>query len=147
MEVKLVGVSDPLSRNKLRDFAQWLGDKLIGGKLVDNIKLNIIIKKFQGPDAHFHGFAEWEDSNVRPREFNILMNANMEEELLLETLAHEMVHVKQDARGERKERYKGGHRLFWKGKDHTKTPYSKQPWEREAYRLEKKLLAEYLSRG
>jgi hypothetical protein len=142
MDVQIYGVQGALRRT-LQDFSEWLGYRLLGDRLAPNVSVTVIVTKFEDEEEGFHGFAEYEGSNVRPREFMIRMNKKMNCQLMLETLAHEMVHVKQDARGEKQERYKGGYKLLWKGKDHTKTSYSKQPWEREAYRLEKKLVKEY----
>lgn len=65
-------------------------------------------------------------------------------EAFIETICHEMVHVMQTAKGTLKDRFRGGYKKFWKGIDHTKTPYSKQPWERQAYRMQGKLLKGYL---
>ena len=53
----------------------------------------------------------------------------------LSTLAHEMVHVKQFAKDELDMAL-----CYWKGKDHTKTDYWKQPWEKEARKLQQKLV-------
>jgi hypothetical protein len=142
IDVVIYGVQGEL-RQTLRSFSKWLGTRLLGERLAPNVSVTVIVSKFEGEDKGFHGFVEYQGNNVRPREFIIRMNKNMDRELMIETLAHEMVHVKQDVRGEKQERYKGGYKLLWKGKDHTKTPYSKQPWEREAYRLEKKLVKEY----
>jgi hypothetical protein len=52
-----------------------------------------------------------------------------------------MVHVKQYAKGELKERYKYGHKQLWKGKDHSDTDYWDQPWEKEAYKLQDEMYA------
>jgi len=58
----------------------------------------------------------------------------------MSTLAHELVHVKQFARGELT------HNLqYWKGKDCSDTDYWKQPWEIEARRLQKKLMIEFMN--
>lgn len=62
----------------------------------------------------------------------------------IETVCHEMVHVMQTAKGTLKDRFRGGYKKFWKGKDYTGTPYSKLPWERQAYRMQGKLLKGYL---
>lgn len=58
------------------------------------------------------------------------------------TIMHEMVHVWQYASGIAKQ-YNGG-KMMWKNKDYTNTPYSKQPWERQAHRMEKKLYEKWL---
>ena len=53
----------------------------------------------------------------------------------LSTLAHEMVHVKQFAKDELDPAL-----TRWKTKDHSRTEYWDQPWEKEARRLQLKLL-------
>ena len=61
---------------------------------------------------------------------------------IAKTLAHELVHAKQFIRGEINDRnyiYKRGpHKI-----DCSKTPYSKQPWEIEAYELQEELFELY----
>ena len=56
----------------------------------------------------------------------------------LSTLAHEMVHVKQFAKGEL-----SGNLSRWKTRDHSNTEYWDQPWEKEARRLQSKLVAKF----
>lgn len=56
----------------------------------------------------------------------------------LSTLAHEMVHVKQFARGELDENL-----TYWKGRNHGNTDYWDQPWEREARRLQHKMVQKF----
>lgn len=56
-------------------------------------------------------------------------------------MCHEMVHAKQIARKEFRQIY---HREMWGSEDHTKTAYRKQPWEIEAYSLDKVLAKEYI---
>jgi len=51
------------------------------------------------------------------------------------TLAHEMVHARQFIRGELK--LQGAWK--WKGRNAENYAYINQPWEKEAYRLERKL--------
>lgn len=142
--IEVYGVNRKL-KSKITNFTEWLCYRLLGERLAPKVAVTIIVSKFEDDEAGFRGFAEYEDCNIRPREFLVSLNKTLSEEELMLTLAHEMVHVKQSARGERQERHKGGYKVTWKGVDHTKTPYSKQPWEREAYRLEKKLLKEYVA--
>lgn len=63
---------------------------------------------------------------------------------LIETVAHEMVHVWQMATGRLKDKFRGGYKQLWKCKDgkyrnYNKTAYDRQPWETQAYDLEVKL--------
>lgn len=98
------------------------------------------------------GYATWEDEYIRPRTFNIEINNrvfepskhyNWEDELEL-TLFHEMVHVKQFATEELKDRYPGGkYKKTYKGVDVTDVDYDIAPHEDEAYELQEILLKEY----
>jgi hypothetical protein len=59
------------------------------------------------------------------------------EEMML-NLAHELVHAKQFIKGELHPNLNR-----WKSLDYSNTVYSRQPWEKEAYLLEDKLLETY----
>ena len=96
-----------------------------------NLQINIELTN----EHHEWGFCSWVNTGIKDREFEITLNKDVELVDLLETLAHEMVHVRQFARGETKHYVDG--RIIWKGEDHTNTSYKKQPWEIEAHELEK----------
>lgn len=49
-------------------------------------------------------------------------------------LAHELIHAKQFIKGELSPKLQR-----FKRKYHGKTPYSRQPWEKEAYKMESKI--------
>lgn len=53
-------------------------------------------------------------------------------------LAHELVHAKQFIKGELHPSLE-----TWCKEDHSKTPYRRTPWEKEAYSLEEKLVKLY----
>lgn len=57
----------------------------------------------------------------------------------LGTLAHELVHVKQFVRGELNESL-----THWKNKNYSKAEYWDQPWEKEARRLQTKLVEVFM---
>jgi len=54
---------------------------------------------------------------------------------MMQTLAHEMVHARQFIRGQ----LKNESGWAWKGRKANGYDYDNQPWEKEAFRLEKKL--------
>lgn len=60
---------------------------------------------------------------------------------MLINLTHELIHAKQYILGEL-----SSTTSYWKKENHTKTPYSKQPWEREAYYWEQRLYEKYFER-
>lgn len=80
----------------------------------------------------------------RPRTFEIELHNKMTLRKTLETLAHEMVHVKQYARGELyQSTQKGMHR--WQGKWIKNDPdYWDCPWEWEAMGREAALFIQYV---
>ena len=78
--------------------------------------------------------------SMNKREFELEIDKKLKENDFISTVAHEMVHVWQYATGQLSQR---GCKEFWRGRDYTKTSYSKQPWERQAMRMEKQLLKEF----
>ena len=59
----------------------------------------------------------------------------------LSYLAHEVIHLKQYATGELKT---VNRKEMWKGEDHTDPPYTKQPWEIEAWGNQHSLAKDYI---
>jgi len=111
--------------------------KLFAKKLdIHRLRTNIHVKfhhKLFVDNSHSEGLCESVDS--RNFIIDVALYGNW-----MSTLAHELVHVKQFARGELTENLQ-----YWKGKDHSETKYWEQPWEKEARRLQKKLMNEYMS--
>lgn len=90
---------------------------------------------------------DWDYRNHR--EFEIQLNKNLSKKSQIETLAHEMVHVKQFARSEYKMLERDIHK--WKGKKiylplhKYKKKYRDLPWEKEAF-LSEPWLVEFYNR-
>ena len=123
-------------RERVYALAQWSAYELMHWKMADNIWLNIKICKLD-----VHGYCIWEDDNIKPREFNIEINNAITGADLDTTVLHEMVHVKQYAKNELRERFRRGYRKNWKGskKNWGDIEYEKAPWEIEAYRMQEVL--------
>jgi len=96
------------------------------------LDIHVTIKKID--DAHGYCHSE---SN---REFEIEVDKRLQKNQFISTVIHEMVHVWQYAT---KQLTQKGCNEFWRGKDYTDISYSKQPWERQAYRMEESILKEY----
>jgi len=97
-----------------------------------------------------YGYCIYTYDNIKPRHFTIELEKNMNKKLLTETIIHELIHVNQMAREILKDRYGINEKeqfvelkKIWKDKDYTSAPYSRQPWERQAYRMEKKLMKKW----
>lgn len=113
---------------------------LLSNKIFYDIECMIHICKPEG----LYGSCTWEDRNIRPREFTIEIHKEMDDTDFITTICHEAVHLKQYARGELRELYKGGHRLMWYDQDCTNLPYNTLPWELEASALENSLAKEVM---
>ena len=70
-----------------------------------------------------------------PKYLVMFVDSGLDIERLVLTLAHEMVHVKQYARGQITHRL-GGKTYYWMGKKVRKN-YFEQPWELEAFSKER----------
>jgi|SRR5210317_232373 hypothetical protein len=79
--------------------------------------------------------------HVDKNEFYVEIASHLRDyKTIVRTVCHEMVHVMQGAKGLLKET-KGKQR--WKEIDYSNTPYSKQPWERQAFRMEEQLAKKF----
>lgn len=83
---------------------------------------------------------------VTSREFVIEVDSRLKGDDFITALTHEMVHVKQYARGETKD--VNTFTKSWKGEDYiaaysTVDEYMSLPWEKEAYELQESLCSAY----
>ena len=120
---------------KLVEIAAWYyAEKLMGKRLINNLEININLKRGLYKKDNTEGTAIWEDESGRPKEFTIELDCDTKVRNILITLAHEMVHVKQWAKNEMYEYYKGDEVRFMKTKyDMNNLNYWDFPWEIEAY--------------
>jgi len=107
------------------------------------LNVDFVISRALGTDCGIDGIC-CTFGTYRPREFEVGINGKMNDEDIIKTVIHELIHVKQYAKGELIDRSRGKCKTLWKGKDHSKTSYSKQPWERQAYRLQESLYKKYM---
>ena len=110
---------------------------------MDSLELNIRLRNFGKDDSYGYCLATNDADLARPREFDIEINSTAKLRTLLETVAHELVHVKQFARGELyQSTVTMKHR--WCGRWYQRTPsYWNQPWEWEASGREKGLFVQW----
>ncbi len=119
-------------------------------KINRDIRINL---RFKDTKLEWYGEAyHVAPSSYRSKSFTVVVANEIdvveEKELFLETVMHEIVHVWQMANNTA--RYaldsNGVHyKSYWKGKDESKTPYSRQPWERQAFRKEKTLTRKFIA--
>jgi hypothetical protein len=132
MEIEVVGSGSKI-RRYVEDMAQFSATKLM--PKMKNISVCIQLVPFLLKKEGIYGdCAITEDCTdlIRPKDFVIRVDSRIKLRKMLITVAHEMVHVKQYARGELYDStIKGMYR--WQGKWISKHPdYWDQPWEIEA---------------
>ena len=88
-------------------------------------------------DCSAYGYA----MDIEPGEYEIEINSNNSVQEMIHTLFHELVHVKQYVYGELVSG-EGNKPSKWKGKV-CRADYADQPWEIEAYDLDKKMLRNF----
>jgi len=98
--------------------------------------LTVISQKDLHKDEDAFGFV----FHLDDREIAMILDSRMNYKNLVETIAHEMIHVKQIAKGTLKHYIKRG-KIYrtWCGKKVKDVEYHRRPWELEAFRKEKEL--------
>lgn len=131
-----------LLKTGCKHYAELLG-------LRKDLRKNLVINLefFFGPEDEDCGFCYWEDRRKKPREFTIQLDGRREPEEIMQDLAHEMVHVKQMARGELVDMQRGG--WMWQGEEVYATgdkwkDYWYCPWEMEARAMERPMYLKFI---
>ena len=145
MHVSIIGAKDRELTNLLKLAADSFANNLISPQLKKNIDIKVVLD----PKLGAGGYCDAEDDGLPlPRSFLIEIRKTKKKIHMFSVLAHEMVHLKQMATGEMKDRYSHLKRKYvtvWRGdKYDDDVSYWDQPWEQEAYGLENSLVAKFL---
>jgi len=119
---------DPHQRHMARAAISFVCNKFLSRfkEIEINVKGSDLFKK-----ENILGDACWTDSSIKPREFEIRIDCNLEPQEFLQTLMHELVHCKQFAKGELQHNHKNS--LMWNRKRVSRNvEYYDCPWEIEA---------------
>ena len=139
MQFKVINCPDPLFKPYVYEAARFFSRELIPNKRIRNNCHTII--KFS-PKITEYGYASITGFNTRkqPRKFLIEVHPGIGARNILETLAHEMVHVKQYIMNETNDTLSK-----WRGKkiNPEKVDYWIQPWEIDAFGRETGLLYKF----
>lgn len=138
MKLSIHKSPDPRFTPYIRRACYFYANELMSKRLVETITLRVTFD----PRIDCLGCASVAATNdgAKPRKFDIRLHPHKDAADILETLAHEMVHVRQYARGHLNESLSR-----WKGikidTHHTHDYFS--PWEKEAMSLEEGLLYKF----
>jgi hypothetical protein len=139
MQVKIIKCPDKAFRPFVHTAVSFFAKELIlNTRILRNCKFTIIFKN----NIKEYGYASIKKFNKRkqPREFLIEIHSGIGAKLILETLAHEMVHIKQYIMNEIDDGL-----TKWKNKkiDSNIVDYWDHPWEIDAYGRESGLLYKF----
>ena len=142
MRIYIRGKCEKISRKEIRYATKFFLSKLMTSRLIKRLTLFIV---FNSDEKDTKGSCEYLDTNDRPREFKIICKPSLSRPEILRTIAHELVHVKQFARGEMKE-YLFKNAVRWNKQTifHEDIDYWDYPWEIEAFGREIGLYAKYV---
>lgn len=137
----------PIQRSIAKDAVHFFIHKFmprLNDKLSFKIKGKDDLLSKQGMHAHV---IYNETGDYRPREFVITIDTESSLEVFIKTIMHEMVHVKQWAKGEMKYLERTGLIKFNKDQfDHDKVDYYDLPWEIEAHGREEGLFIMFVKK-
>ena len=144
MNIELVKVRRKKNRLLITEAIELFAFTLLHPRTVEVLDIIVEMKDL----GHADGYCGWEDSNINPRSFTIELDKKLAGSELIKTIAHEMVHLKQFAKGELKERFKPTYCHIWHGDivDVGLDNFYEVPWEVEAREMEEDLFLLFESR-
>jgi len=137
------------------DAVRFYAKEIMGSRLANLCTIKVHIRKYvsRRKGANVGGYVAMNPTgSKRQRKFEIVLNDKRDLHEKLQTLAHEMIHVKQKAKDEAQWRYdRKTDTLYVRWKDnapvkHDEIPYRERPWEVEAYALQDKYYNAYLQK-
>lgn len=133
-------------RALVESLAVFSGYYLMTDATADKLEIDIeLISNLYKTDGNLADVV-YEDSNHRPKEFTIRVDKSYSLRRMLESIAHEMVHVSQFATGRWVELETKKTTRF-DGKEYTKLPnYWDRPWEIEAHGREVGLFLQWVEK-
>jgi len=141
MEVKITGCKDPVLESELLRSAHFFGEMLLSPQMLPHIDVEIVMRttvKDLGSCTVTY-YNDW----YKPREFEIILKRHKSFKNTIQTLAHEMVHLKQFAKGELNLDQDKWHKMPI---DTEVLQYHEWPWEIEASTCEQVLYDLYLQK-
>jgi len=125
-----------------KEAIKFYGKWLLKENLYHKITINL---SFENLSSRECAYCETDENGRKNRDFILTINKNLSRKQILFALAHEMVHVKQYAKGELKD-YVRLDKIKWKNEIHdlNNSDYWFHPWEIEAHGMEKGLYVKYI---
>lgn len=131
MKLSIKGKNDKITKKEVKYMLHFFGNVLLGKRLSKNIFIQV---DFTSLGPALWGLSSPIDDERYSRDFSILVDPKLSRIKQIATLAHEMVHIMQFAKGQFKLLHGDNYR--WMGKKVTIKEYKDMPWEIEARKSE-----------
>ena len=150
MHVTIRNVPWKFQHGLIRRCCDFVMSKFCTEELLSQIEIEVVGVKGQYEKEGALGYCSISDEHFGshkkiPTWFTIELDTSMTFDQLFVVLCHELVHAKQYATLQLRERYYPTYRKTWKEKDITDRYYSQSPHEQEAYRRELKLCTQFFA--
>lgn len=139
MIIKVAGCKDHKLRKEIRRAAHFFSQALLSHQMLPYVEVEIVVSPSMadfGSCVATH-YNKW----YKARYFEIELRKSRSIRTIITTLAHEMVHMKQFAKGELAIDTDRWHKDYI---DTDKVPYTELPWEKEARSMERTLYKAYV---
>ena len=135
-KIVIRGSSQSILKEEAKEAISFFSDYLLGRRLSKNIYIHVTFDPSLFELHNELGYMSWTDVAARcPRKFIVKIDAQLNKEKALLTMAHEMVHIKQYARGELRDME--AHSKKWLGMIFSEDDdYYALPWEKDALTME-----------
>ncbi len=124
-----------MQKKLAKDIAKFCGEKLMSKRLAETLTVTIHFVADMGDLEGDCGYEDHDQLTVNPKEFTIRIgNESKKLSKQLRTICHEMVHVKQYAKGEMKYLWRPARHTKYNGEIYSdEMDYWDTPWEIEAF--------------
>ena len=99
MQISIRGGSKT-QKKYTKDIIRFCGEKLMSKRLAKGLTIKVHFIKGLLEDYNQAGNCVWEDDSYRPKKFLLEIDPDIKLRRVLQSVCHEMVHVKQFAKGE-----------------------------------------------
>ena len=142
MYIRTSGKPSKIPLKTCREAIKFYGKWLLKENLYHKITLKLSFEPLSSSEC---AYCETDEEGNKRYNFILTINKNLNKKQTLFALAHEMVHVKQYAKGELKD-YVRLDKIKWKNEVHdlNNSDYWFHPWEIEAHGMEKGLYVKYM---
>lgn len=127
----------PYQVRLVADFINFCAEKFIDPKILYKLEIQVVLDGKFYENEKCYGQATWLDRPRSPRKFLLDVDTRSKFVFILNTVSHEMVHVKQWANGELYDHFDSSVHTFkgkqYKLEDDDWETYWEVPWELEAY--------------